>query len=65
MRGKFYCHRVRSEDDGRITVYFCYKENGDGKVLPVTLTAPFEYFEPGEVPRTWHSYKIILELVKE
>lgn len=69
MRGTFYLHSARSEDDGRVTFYMATNEDGDGsKMAELTLTAPddaFETFE--EVPRGAHKYKatVKFELVDE
>ena len=59
MRGTFYVHRLRSEDDGRVTFYMATHEDGDGsKMAEITLTAPDEAFETfEEVPRGAHRYR--------
>lgn len=65
MRGKLYCHGVRSEDDGRMTAYMTSDDTIGGPRAEVTITAPFEAFDEDEVPRTWHQYRIKLERVDE
>jgi hypothetical protein len=57
MRPKLYCHSVRSEDDGRISAYISGASDED-LAVEITITAPFEAFDEGEVLRAWHEYKV-------
>jgi hypothetical protein len=64
MRARFYCHSVRSDDDGRLSIHMSGDLNGKGSA-EILMKAPFHAFEDGEVPRTWHSYVVTLQMVAD